>query len=68
MRFLLSLQHPSSAEQKKGDQMSKTTITNLFILQNLVFSCTAAIQAPLILMSQNLQETKDREQQNKMEK
>lgn len=31
-----------------------------FILLNLVLSCVAAIQAPLILMSQNRQETKDR--------
>ena len=31
-----------------------------FILLNLVLSCVAAIQAPLILMSQNRQEEKDR--------
>jgi len=31
-----------------------------FILLNLVLSCTAAIQAPLIMMSQNRQEAKDR--------
>ena len=31
-----------------------------FILLNLVLSCVAAIQAPLILMSQNRQEHKDR--------
>ena len=31
-----------------------------FILLNLVLSCTAAIQAPIIMMSQNRQETKDR--------
>ena len=31
-----------------------------FILLNLVLSCIAAIQAPLILMSQNRQEAKDR--------
>jgi len=31
-----------------------------FILLNLVLSCTAAIQAPLIMMSQNRQEEKDR--------
>ena len=31
-----------------------------FILLNLVLSCVAAIQAPLIMMSQNLQEEKDR--------
>ena len=32
----------------------------LFILLNLVLSCIAAIQAPLIMMSQNRQEEKDR--------
>ena len=32
----------------------------LFILLNLVLSCVAAIQAPLIMMSQNRQEEKDR--------
>ena len=31
-----------------------------FILLNLVLSCLAAIQAPVIMMSQNRQETKDR--------
>ena len=32
-----------------------------FILLNLVLSCLAAIQAPIIMMSQNRQETKDRQ-------
>ena len=32
-----------------------------FILLNLVLSCIAAVQAPLILMSQNRQEAKDRQ-------
>lgn len=32
-----------------------------FILLNLVLSCVAAIQAPLIMMSQNRQEQKDRQ-------
>ncbi|MDO4604721.1 MAG: DUF1003 domain-containing protein [Helcococcus sp.] len=32
-----------------------------FILMNLVLSCIAAIQAPIIMMSQNRQEEKDRE-------
>ncbi|MDD3027526.1 MAG: DUF1003 domain-containing protein [Erysipelotrichaceae bacterium] len=32
-----------------------------FILLNLILSCVAAIQAPLIMMSQNRQEAKDRE-------
>ncbi|MDY6047507.1 MAG: DUF1003 domain-containing protein, partial [Anaerobutyricum sp.] len=31
-----------------------------YILLNLVLSCIAAIQAPLIMMSQNRQEEKDR--------
>lgn len=31
-----------------------------FILLNLILSCLAAIQAPLIMMSQNRQEEKDR--------
>ena len=31
-----------------------------FILLNLVLSCLAAIQAPIIMMSQNRQEDKDR--------
>lgn len=31
-----------------------------FILLNLVLSCLAALQAPIIMMSQNRQETKDR--------
>ena len=31
-----------------------------FILLNLVLSCIAAIQAPIIMMSQNRQEEKDR--------
>ena len=32
-----------------------------FVLLNLVLSCMAAIQAPLIMMSQNRQEAKDRQ-------
>jgi uncharacterized membrane protein len=32
-----------------------------FILLNLVLSCIAAIQAPVIMMSQNRQEAKDRQ-------
>src|SRR3954451_24311815 len=31
-----------------------------FILLNLILSCLAAIQAPIIMMSQKRQETKDR--------
>jgi uncharacterized membrane protein len=32
-----------------------------FILMNLILSCIAALQAPVIMMSQNRQEEKDRE-------
>ena len=32
-----------------------------FILLNLILSCLAAIQAPIIMMSQNRQESKDRQ-------
>src|ERR1051325_6601524 len=32
-----------------------------FILLNLILSCLAAIQAPIIMMSQNRQEDKDRQ-------
>ena len=32
-----------------------------FILLNLILSCVAALQAPVIMMSQNRQEEKDRE-------
>ena len=36
-----------------------------FILLNLVLSCLAAIQAPIIMMSQNRQESKDRKRSEK---
>lgn len=36
-----------------------------FILLNLILSCLASIQAPLIMMSQNRQEEKDRERSKK---
>ena len=36
-----------------------------FILLNLLLSCLAALQAPVIMMSQNRQEEKDREQAKK---
>ena len=35
-----------------------------FILLNLILSCLAALQAPVIMMSQNRQEVKDRERAN----
>ena len=36
-----------------------------FILLNLLLSCLAAIQAPIIMMSQNRQEEKDRDRAKK---
>ena len=36
-----------------------------FILLNLILSCLAALQAPVIMMSQNRQEEKDRERAKK---
>lgn len=36
-----------------------------FILLNLILSCIAALQAPIIMMSQNRQEEKDRERAKK---
>jgi uncharacterized membrane protein len=36
-----------------------------FILLNLILSCLAAIQAPVIMMSQNRQEEKDRDRSKK---
>jgi len=36
-----------------------------FILLNLILSCLAALQAPVIMMSQNRQEEKDRERSRK---
>jgi uncharacterized membrane protein len=36
-----------------------------FILLNLILSCIAALQAPIIIMSQNRQEDKDRERSKK---
>ncbi len=41
---------------KKGDEFDPYP----FILMNLVLSCIAALQAPVIMMSQNRQEEKDR--------
>ena len=39
---------------------SRTGGSNLSILLNLVLSCVAALQAPVIMMSQNRQAVKDR--------
>ena len=36
-----------------------------FILLNLILSCVAALQAPIIMMSQNRQEEKDRQRAKK---
>ena len=36
-----------------------------FILLNLILSCLASLQAPIIMMSQNRQEAKDRERARK---
>ncbi|MFZ1296603.1 MAG: DUF1003 domain-containing protein, partial [Saprospiraceae bacterium] len=36
-----------------------------FILLNLILSCIASLQAPIIMMSQNRQEEKDRERSKK---
>ena len=36
-----------------------------FIFLNLILSCIAALQAPIIMMSQNRQEEKDRERSKK---
>lgn len=40
---------------------SRAFVAYPFILLNLVLSCIAAVQAPLIMMSQNRQEAKDRQ-------
>jgi uncharacterized membrane protein len=37
-----------------------------FILLNLILSCLAALQAPVIMMSQNRQEEKDRERAKRL--
>ena len=44
----------------KGILAAKAFDPYPFFLLNLVLSCVAAIQAPLIMMSQNRQEEKDR--------
>ena len=38
-----------------------------FILMNLILSCIAALQAPIIMMSQNRQEEKDRKRSEKVD-
>lgn len=47
--------------QRASDAVAKFAGSWAFILLNLVLSCIAAIQAPLIMMSQNRQEAKDRQ-------
>ena len=39
---------------------TKSSIPSPFILLNLLLSCVAAIQAPIIMMSQKRQDAKDR--------
>ena len=46
--------------ERLGDQVAKVFDPYPFILLNLVLSCLAAIQAPIIMMSQKRQEAKDR--------
>ena len=45
--------------------MNKSFDPYPFILLNLILSCIAALQAPVIMMSQNRQEEKDRERGKK---
>ncbi|WP_297281703.1 DUF1003 domain-containing protein [uncultured Anaerococcus sp.] len=56
--FIASLAIWMMVNSKMGD---KAFDPYPFILLNLVLSCLAAIQAPLIMMSQNRQEQKDRQ-------
>lgn len=46
----------------KSKNESQTMTTYPFILLTLVLSCLAALQAPIIMMSQNRQAKKDRVQ------
>ena len=46
--------------QRLGGRRARSSIPIPFILLNLVLSCLAAIQAPIIMMSQKRQEAKDR--------
>lgn len=45
--------------------MNKSFDPYPFILLNLILSCLASLQAPIIMMSQNRQEEKDRERAKK---
>ena len=54
--FLLTVWILFNVLVPKGDEFDPYP----FILMNLVLSCVAALQAPIIMMSQNRQEEKDR--------
>ena len=54
--FLLTVWILFNVLVPKGDEFDHYP----FILMNLVLSCVAALQAPIIMMSQNRQEEKDR--------
>ena len=51
---------PTAEKYTLGQRAADAFDPFSFILLNLVLSCVAAIQAPLIMMSQNRQEEKDR--------
>ena len=55
-------ENPAGEKEKYtlGQRAAKAFDPYPFILLDLVLSCVAAIQAPLIMMSQNRQEEKDR--------
>ena len=57
---LKDIRHDMSDEEVLNLLAAKAFDPYPFILLNLVLSCVAAIQAPLIMMSQNRQEEKDR--------
>ena len=59
--FLLTVWILFNVLVPKGDEFDPYP----FILLNLILSCIAAIQAPVIMMSQNRQEEKDRERAKK---
>ena len=51
--------------QKVNPQFSHDSYLSRNELLNLILSCVAALQAPVIMMSQNRQEDKDRERSKK---
>ena len=60
LNLLASSRVSVNPEKESGKLAAKAFDPYPFILLNLVLSCVAAIQAPLIMMSQNRQEEKDR--------